>query len=94
VLIRPLSTNQHFRLHLHDGVRDFSSLEESIAYAQQVVPARLSTLARQAGADQVEVQMTRVDQETPAKGGWGECIYLGTQLTFTTAGRPRPARRA
>jgi len=94
VLIRSLSTNQHFRLHLHDGVRDFSSLEEGVAYAQQVVPARLSALARQAGADQVEVQMTRVDQEAPVKGGWGERIYLGTQLTFTTAGRPRPARRA
>ena len=91
VLIHPLDVNRHFRLHLPDGVRDFSSLEESVAYAQQVVPPQLEALARQAGADQVEVEMGRVDQEAPVKGGWGQQIYLGTELKFMAVGRPSPA---
>ena len=78
VLIHPLGVNRHFRLHLPDGVRDFSSLEESVVYAQQVVPPQLEALARQAGADQVEVEMGRVDQEAPVRGDgdsrsiWGQ----------------------
>lgn len=91
VLIHPLDVNRHFRLHLPDGVRDFSSLEESVVYAQQVVPPQLEALARQAGADQVEVEMGRVDQEAPVRGGWGQQIYLGTELKFMAVGRPSPA---
>ena len=92
--IRPLSGNEHFRLHLPDGVRDFSSLEESVAYAQQVMPDRLRRLARQAGAEQVEVQTGRVDHSVTVQAGWGQQVYLGTQLTFTAVGRPRLARSA
>ncbi len=94
VLIQPLGANQHVRLHLPDGVRDFSSLEEGVAYAQQVVSAQLKTLARQAGANHVEVRIGRVDVNAPVKGEWGQHIYLGTRLTFTAVGRPRPARSA
>jgi N-methylhydantoinase A/oxoprolinase/acetone carboxylase beta subunit len=89
VLIRPLEGNgHHFRVHLPNGVRDFDTLAGSVAYAQQVIPGQLETLAHQAGAGQVEVQMARVDQSAPVRGGWGECIYLGTELTFTAVGRP------
>jgi hypothetical protein len=38
------------------------------------------------------VQMERVDRRAPVRMGWGEEIYLGTDLTFTAAGRPSPAR--
>ncbi|MFB0537993.1 MAG: hydantoinase/oxoprolinase N-terminal domain-containing protein, partial [Anaerolineae bacterium] len=65
VMIRPLDADQSFRLHLPDGVRDFSSVEEGVAYAQKVVPVQLRALARQAGASQVEVQMIRVDRGAP-----------------------------
>jgi hypothetical protein len=33
--------------------------------------------------------MERVDQHVPVGAGWGEELYLGTQLTFTAVGRPR-----
>jgi N-methylhydantoinase A/oxoprolinase/acetone carboxylase beta subunit len=93
VMIRPLNADQHFRLHLPDGVRDFSSVEEGVVYAQKVVPAQLKALAQKAGASQVEVQMSRVDQNVPIAVGWGQEIYLGTELTFTAVGRPSPAQR-
>ncbi len=92
VIIRPLSAGQHFRLHLPDGVRDFSTTEEAVAYARQVVPVQLKALARQAGAEQVEVQMIRVDRVAPVAGGWGQEIYLSTELTFTAVGRPSLTR--
>ena len=88
VIIRPVDGDQRFRLHLPDGVRDFPTLEEGVAYARQTVPPQLEALARQAGADQVEVQTGRVDQSVPVQAGWGQEIYLGTRLTFTAVGRP------
>jgi N-methylhydantoinase A/oxoprolinase/acetone carboxylase beta subunit len=93
VMIRPLDADQRFRLHLPDGVRDFSTVEEGMAYAQKVVPVQLKALARQAGAGQVEVQMSRVDRGAPVAVGWGQHVYLGTELTFTAVGRPSPAQR-
>jgi len=91
VLIRPVGTNEHIRLHLPDGIRDVGSIEEGVAYAQEVIPARLRALARQAGADHVEIQMARVDRAPSVREGWGQEIYLGTDLTFTAVGRPSPA---
>ena len=92
VTIRPLDDGQHFRLHLPRGVRDFATVEAGVAYARQVVPEQLKTLARQAGAEQIEVQTTREDWNVPVSAGWGTYIYLGTELTFTAAGRPSPAQ--
>jgi N-methylhydantoinase A/oxoprolinase/acetone carboxylase beta subunit len=86
--IRPLDGEQYFRLHLPDGVHDFGTLEAGVAYARQVVPDRLKALARQAGADHVEIHTSRVDQSAPVQAAWGQPIYLGTQLTFTAVGRP------
>jgi len=88
VLIHPLDTDHHVRLHLPDGVYDAPSVKEGIRYAQKVVPPMIRALARQAGAEQIEVQMTRVDQEVPIQGQWGEKVYLGTELTFIAIGRP------
>lgn len=93
VLIHPLDEDDApFRVHLADGVHDFATLEESVAYAKRVVPRQLEIVARQAGADQVEVKMARVDRTAPVKGNWGSEIYLSTVLTFTAVGRPSLAR--
>jgi hypothetical protein len=35
--------------------------------------------------------MVREDREVPVQAGWGDRIYLGTELIFTAAGRPSPA---
>jgi N-methylhydantoinase A/oxoprolinase/acetone carboxylase beta subunit len=88
VLIHPLDIDHRVRLHLPDGVYDAPSVTEGIRYAQKVIPPMIRALARQAGAEQVEVQMTRVDREAPVQGKWGEKVYLGTELTFIAIGRP------
>jgi N-methylhydantoinase A/oxoprolinase/acetone carboxylase beta subunit len=92
VYVRPIDGDQRFRLHLPDGVCDFGSVEESVAYAHRTVPDQLRVLARQAGADHIEMRTDRVDECAPVRATWGKEIYLGTRLTFTAVGRPRPAR--
>lgn len=93
VLISPLEGGERFRLHLPDGVCDFGDLEEAVRYTRQVMFPRVEARARQAGAEQAEVQMTRHDRRAKVGGGWGEEVYLGTELIFTAVGRPSPARR-
>ncbi|MDH7485550.1 MAG: hydantoinase/oxoprolinase family protein [Anaerolineae bacterium] len=93
VLISPLEGGERFRLHLPDGVRDFGDLEEAVRHARQVMFPLVEARARQAGAEQAEVQMARHDRRAKVGGGWGEEVYLGTELTFTAVGRPSPARR-
>ncbi|MGD1992163.1 MAG: hypothetical protein PVI59_03110, partial [Anaerolineae bacterium] len=90
VLIVPIGMNEHFRIFLPEGVRDAGSLEEAVAHAQEVVPDQLRRRARQAGADHVEVKVTRKDLEAPVHGGWGRSIHLETELVFTAVGRPSP----
>jgi len=93
VLISSLDGGERFRLHLPDGVCDFVHLEQAVGYAQKVMFARAEALARQAGAGQVEVRMARVDRQAKVGAGWGQEVYLGTELIFTAVGRPSPARR-
>jgi N-methylhydantoinase A/oxoprolinase/acetone carboxylase beta subunit len=95
VIVHPLdSSKSRFRVHLPDGVHDFSDLEAGVAYAHSVVPAQIAELARQAGADQVEVKMVRKDNIATIKPEWGGELYLDTELTFTAVGRPSLAREA
>jgi hypothetical protein len=91
VLITPLEGGESLRLHLPEGVHDFDLLDEAVAFAQEQMQSWMEALARQAGAAHVEVQMSRQDKEVVVKAGWGDQIYLGTELTFTAAGRPSPA---
>jgi N-methylhydantoinase A/oxoprolinase/acetone carboxylase beta subunit len=92
-LISPLDGESAVRLHLPDGVRDFSSPELAVAHARQVIGVQIEAMARQEGADQVEVRVNRIDQWAPVAIGLNQQIYLGTELHFTAAGRPSPARR-
>jgi hypothetical protein len=93
VLVTPLEDGTIFRLHLPGGVRDFDSLDEAVANAQEKMQAWMEALAQHAGATQVEVQMARHDKEVSIRSGWGDRIYLGTELIFTAVGRPSPAAR-
>jgi N-methylhydantoinase A/oxoprolinase/acetone carboxylase beta subunit len=90
--VQPLS-NGRLRLHLPEAVADFSSVAESVAYAEQIMLPEVAALAHKAGADEVEVHMVREDHRVPVKGGWSEQIYLSTDLVFTAVGRPTLARR-
>ena len=91
VLILPLEEGEALRVHLPHGVRDCQHLEQAVSCAEEEMGAWIRSQAQQAGAVQVEVQMDRVDREALVSSGWGDRIYLGTELTFTAVGRPSPA---
>jgi N-methylhydantoinase A/oxoprolinase/acetone carboxylase beta subunit len=93
VLITPSEAGDTLRLHLPEAVQDFDGLEEAVAYAQEQMIPWMEERARQAGASVVEVHMARQDREAAVRLGWGDRIYLGTELTFTAVGRPSPARQ-
>jgi N-methylhydantoinase A/oxoprolinase/acetone carboxylase beta subunit len=93
VLITPLDDGETLRLHLPQGPLDFGHLEEAIAHAQEHMVPWMEDLARQAGAAHIEVKMSRHDKDALVGTGWGDRIYLGTELIFTAAGRPSPATR-
>ena len=89
VTIQPLNGDR-FRLHLPDGVRDFSTLTESVQYAKETMTERVEAMAREAGGstlspEHIEVRMEREDKTAPVRG---DRIYLGTEMTFTAVGRP------
>lgn len=91
--VTPLNEEGRARLHLPDGVCDFDSVRAAVEHAERVLPSLAESLARQAGAEQVEVRGTRADHTAPVKGAPHQAIYLGSELTFVAAGRPSPARR-
>jgi N-methylhydantoinase A/oxoprolinase/acetone carboxylase beta subunit len=92
-LLNPCGDDGHVRLHLPESVSEFETVEQAIQYAEQTMIPYVERLAHDAGAEHVEVQMTRTDQKAPTARG-GQEIYLGTELTFTATGRPRLAARA
>jgi N-methylhydantoinase A/oxoprolinase/acetone carboxylase beta subunit len=93
VLISPIQDGETFRLHLPEGIHDLDDLEEAVAFAQEKMTPWITDLAQKVGAGQVEVQMVREDRDVLVKSGWGDKLYLGTELYFTAVGRPSPAVR-
>ena len=81
-----------FRLHLPDGVHDFAGLEQAVSYAREALSLRVEAMAREAGADQIEVRVERIDRTAPLQPDWGQEIYVDTELMFTAVGRPALAR--
>jgi N-methylhydantoinase A/oxoprolinase/acetone carboxylase beta subunit len=93
VLINPLGDDGRVRLHLPDGYHDSEGLEPAVEYARSVMLPLVETMALRAGAEQVEVRMVRQDLRAPVARGQGDEVFLSSELTFTAAGRPSPARR-
>jgi N-methylhydantoinase A/oxoprolinase/acetone carboxylase beta subunit len=91
-LIRPVDAEAFFRLHLFDGVHDFARLEQAVTYAEQVVPPVIEMMAREAGAEHIELHRERFDRSSPLDVEWGQEVYLETELLFTAVGRPRVTR--
>ncbi len=91
VLIAPQQEADTLRVHLPQGVKDVTNLDDAVAYAETQMIPWLKNQAHRAGAAQVEIQINRIDQNVAVNSGWGGQIYLGTELTFTAIGRPSPA---
>jgi N-methylhydantoinase A/oxoprolinase/acetone carboxylase beta subunit len=92
VEIHPLDEEACFRAYLPERIRDYATLDLAIEMTEQIVSNRLRDLARRAGAAQVEIKMERKDVHARIRGGWGQDIFLGTELIFTAVGRPSLAR--
>ena len=91
ISISSLNSSNKFRLHLTKGSKDFVGLERAVSHAKDFMFPHMEDMARQAGADQVEIRMDRSDKRVKLKGN--QEVYLGTELFFTAFGRPSPARR-
>ena len=81
MMVTPLEGGCKFRAHLPEGIKDFSDLEEAVAYAQKNISALLEAFAHRCGAGKVTIQMERSDHVV-------QDIYLDTELLFTATGRP------
>ncbi|MBN1286662.1 MAG: hydantoinase/oxoprolinase family protein [Anaerolineae bacterium] len=91
--ITPLEGHQQFRLQLPDGAVVLNGIEAAVAHARTVMPPQVEALARAAGAGgAITVQMERRDLTAPVAEGWGDALYIGTELVFTAVGRPSPAQ--
>ncbi len=90
ITIRPLDVagEECYRVYLPDGAHEFTRLEEAVAATVAAMEPYMTTLARNAGAEQVEVKSSREDVIAPLEGHWGKEIWLETVLTFTAVGRP------
>jgi hypothetical protein len=73
---------------LPDGVHDFLDLEEAVSYVHRTMSLYMKALAEKAGAEEVAVQMKRLDHTGRFVAGSNETIFLDTELVFTAAGRP------
>jgi N-methylhydantoinase A/oxoprolinase/acetone carboxylase beta subunit len=94
VLIRPIDFGERFRLHApgnllaNTAIVDFETVDDAVAYAQESIPAQIKRLACEAGAEQVEVQVARIDHTGAIQEVFDQAVFLETELLFTAAGRP------
>jgi N-methylhydantoinase A/oxoprolinase/acetone carboxylase beta subunit len=81
-----------YRIHLPNEVALRPSLPEAVSYATSQAQALAMEGALRAGAEDVRVRSFRHDRTAPVADGWGERIFVQTDLEVTAVGRPRLAR--
>ncbi len=93
-LVRPIDLGERYRLHISGNLAlqlpnyDFSDVEACIAQAHAVIPQKLAELAREAGAEHVEVKMHQSDHAVPVGEQVGQMVFIETELEYTAVGRP------
>jgi N-methylhydantoinase A/oxoprolinase/acetone carboxylase beta subunit len=78
-----------FRVHLPDGVADFSPLEAAVERATAAATEQARRLAHEAGAADPEIKIEREDK-TVATGA-GMTLFIESRIRATAFGRPRLA---
>lgn len=78
-----------YRLHLPDGVKDFTDLATARAEAESQARQLAGAQAEQAGADAVEINLAI--EETKADLNGGKTIFVELAVTASAFGRPRIA---
>jgi len=88
LLISSQDSGELFRVHLPEGVRDFTDLEEAAAFAASEAEEEARRLAARAGAAAAQVTVQRRDHTALAAG---EESFLESLITATATGRPHLA---
>jgi N-methylhydantoinase A/oxoprolinase/acetone carboxylase beta subunit len=87
VVIRMMEGGEKFRAHLPNGIKDFSDLEDAIAFTRKEMTEYMMNLAEKANAKDVVVQMTQKDHEHPQTADWIKKGFIDTELEFVALGR-------
>jgi hypothetical protein len=94
LLIQPTDEGERVRLHLPSGVEEYGTLEEGLEVARTLGRALATERVRLAGAEEFELNIEQHDQRVQVAAGWGDEIYLGSELIITAAGRPALVKRS
>jgi len=94
VLIRPkpgvsAMENPPCTLHSTSERKDFDTLTEAVAYAEDWTRTLAKKLAMDAGADEVEIVVEKDDKIGHLGKSWGEGIRLETKVAATAIGKPK-----
>jgi len=89
MLVLPEQEAAGYRVHTPSEMRHLESLSDALTYAEEQGRVLALALARQAGADDIRLQVQRQDHRAPVGDGWGDDLYIGTDVTVTAIGRPR-----
>lgn len=78
-----------FRVHTSEGPRDFDKLEHAVRLAEEIAADTARTLAREAGANDVETVLSRNENrvDDPVDGS----VFFNATIRAVASGRPRPA---
>ncbi len=80
-----------YSVHTPEERRHFAELDAALAYGEATGRRLAADAARRAGAEEAVVEERRHDQKGTVAADLGEALYLGSQLRFTAAGRPKMA---
>lgn len=90
VTIQNMNNGLAFRAFLPEGPVDFTDLEEAVTHASEMMTPIAEAQAKRAGAQQIEVEISRRDRRVRVGSGGREELHLDTELVFTAFGRPSP----
>ncbi len=78
-------SDEHYRLHLEEGPRDFIELAEAVAVAEECLRETVTGRAAANGAPRVEIHFQHERQAVPVGGGE---LFLQMTVSATATGRP------
>ncbi len=82
-------TQGGFRVHTREGPRDFHDLDQAVNFAEEIAAELARTLARRAGANQVETVLSR--RENRVDDALDGSVFFDATVRAVASGRPRAA---
>ncbi len=77
-----------FRVYSSGPPKDFLSMDAAVTFAEGALSEDARNQAREAGADDIEIKLDRIDRMATVEG---QDMLVESRLTATAAGRPRIA---